>query len=130
MRLCEGKRCETAVAAMLAYVRLCSPMFAYAGLCSPMLAYRRIGPPLGSEIVGRESHWNGGLQVVLGLGWSRCAGAHGSAVLLGNGIGGFHHSAVLLGNGMAISLKVVKRIGMGVSGGTGLWMAALCYWGM
>ena len=26
----------------------------------------------GSEIVGRESHCNGGLQVVLGCGWWRC----------------------------------------------------------
>ena len=31
-----------------------------------MLAYRRIGPPLGSEIVGRESHCKGGVKVGLG----------------------------------------------------------------
>ena len=31
---CEGRRCETAVAAMLAYGRLCSPMVAYARLSS------------------------------------------------------------------------------------------------
>ena len=34
---CEGRRCETAVAAMLAYGRLCSPMVAYARLCSPIV---------------------------------------------------------------------------------------------
>ena len=39
---CEGRRCETAVAAMVAYARL----------WSPMLAYRGIGPPLGSAITG------------------------------------------------------------------------------
>ena len=45
----EGKRCETAVAAML--------------------AYGRIGAPLGSEIAGGETHCNGSLQVVLGCWW-------------------------------------------------------------
>ena len=39
----EGRRCETAFAAMLVYVRL----------CSPMLACGRISPPLGS----RSRHW-------------------------------------------------------------------------
>ena len=33
---CEGRMCETAVAAMVAYARL----------WSPMLAHARIGPPL------------------------------------------------------------------------------------
>ena len=42
VRQCEGRRCETAVADMLAYGRLCSPMVAYARLWSP---YARIGPP-------------------------------------------------------------------------------------
>ena len=51
---CEGGRCETAVAGMLAYGRLCSPMVA------PV--------PLGSEIIGSESHCNGGVWVALG-GW-------------------------------------------------------------
>ena len=58
---CEGGRCETAVAAMLAYVRLCSAMFAYG----------RIGAPLGSEITDGETHCNGS-QVVLGCRWWRC----------------------------------------------------------
>ena len=40
---CEG-RCERAGAV------------AYARLCSAMGGYRRIGAPLGSGIVGRESH--------------------------------------------------------------------------
>ena len=39
---CEGRRCEMAGAAMLAYGRL----------CSPMVADGRIGAPLGSEIAG------------------------------------------------------------------------------
>ena len=39
---CEGRRCETVRAAMVAYARL----------CSPMLDYGRIGPPLGSAIAG------------------------------------------------------------------------------
>ena len=43
---CEGRRCETAVAAMV--------------------AYGRIGAPLGSEIIGCESHCNGGVKVALG----------------------------------------------------------------
>ena len=38
----EGRRCETAVAAMVAYGRL----------WSPVVAYRRICPPLGSAIAG------------------------------------------------------------------------------
>ena len=40
--LCEGRRCKTAVAGMVAYARL----------WSPMLGYRRIGPPLGSASAG------------------------------------------------------------------------------
>ena len=36
---CEGRRCETAGAAMVAYARLCSLML-------------RIGPPLGSASAG------------------------------------------------------------------------------
>ena len=39
---CEDRRCERRL-------RVCSPMVVY------MVAYGRIGPPLGSEIVGRES---------------------------------------------------------------------------
>ena len=50
---CEGSRCETAGAAMLAY----GP---------PMVAHGRIGAPLGSEIIGPESHCNGGVKVALG----------------------------------------------------------------
>ena len=46
---CEGRRCETAVAAMLAYAR--------------------IGPPLGSVIPGGQTHWNGGFKVALGCRW-------------------------------------------------------------
>ena len=42
VRLCEGRRCKTAVADMLAYGRL----------RSPMLASCRIGPPLGSASAG------------------------------------------------------------------------------
>ena len=42
VRLCEGGRCKTAVADMVAYARL----------WSPMLGYRRIGPPLGSASAG------------------------------------------------------------------------------
>ena len=38
----ETAVCETAVAAMVAYARL----------WSPMLAYRQIGPPSGSAIAG------------------------------------------------------------------------------
>ena len=42
VRLCEGRRCKTAVADMVAYARL----------WSPMLASCRIGPPLGSASAG------------------------------------------------------------------------------
>ena len=52
VRQCEGRKCETAVADMVAYARLCSPMLAHARLCSPMLASCRIGPPLGSASAG------------------------------------------------------------------------------
>ena len=56
VRGCEGRRCETAGAAMFAYVRL----------WSPMVAYRRIGAPLGSASRGCESHCNCGVKVALG----------------------------------------------------------------
>ena len=59
---CEGRRCETAVAAMVAY----------GGLCSPMVAYGRIGAPLRSEIAGGETHCNGGFEVELAWRWWRC----------------------------------------------------------
>ena len=74
---CEGKRCETAVAAMVAYARLWSG---------------RIGPPLGSG----QTHCNGGFQVALG-----CWVADGGAVFWGNVIAGFHGGAVLSGNVIA-----------------------------
>ena len=46
-------------------MRAVAAMVAYARLVSPMLAYGRIGAPLGSEIIGRESQCNG-VKVALG----------------------------------------------------------------
>ena len=79
VRLCEGRRCKTAVADMVAYARLCS------------------------DIVGSVRHWEVQVQVVKRIGtvasrW--CWVADGGAVLLGNGSAGFHGGAVLLGNGI------------------------------
>ena len=67
---CEGRRCERAGAAMLAY----------AHPCSVLGGYRRVGPPLGSGVTGGEADWNGGFQVVLGCGC--CAIGKFSAELL------------------------------------------------
>ena len=60
VRLCEVRRCKTAVADVLAYGRLCSPMVA---LCSDRS---------GSASASGKTHWNGGFQVILDCGWQRC----------------------------------------------------------
>ena len=46
---CEGRRCETAGAAMV--------------------GYGQIAPPLGSAIAGGQTHCNGGFQVAMGCWW-------------------------------------------------------------
>ena len=52
---------------MKRWLRLCSPLFAYAR-SSPDRSF------IGSEIIGRESHWNSELQVVLALRWCGVTG--------------------------------------------------------
>ena len=69
---CEGRRCGTAVAAMLAYARLCSPMVAYARLSSDR-----------SSIGKCKRRW------LNALGFRKCWVRDCGAVLLGNGMAGF-----------------------------------------
>ena len=73
VRQCEGRRCETAVADMVAHARPCSPMLAYGRLCSP-----RVGSVRDWEVQVQVRKRNGMVA-------SRCCWvADGGAVLLGN----------------------------------------------
>ena len=86
---CEGRRCETAGAAMVAY--------GYGRLWSPMVAHGRLWSPM----VGSVRHWEVKSQVVkrivmVASRWRQVG--DGGAVFLGNAIAGFHGRAVLLGN--------------------------------
>ena len=91
---CKGGRCETAGAAMIAYVRLWSAM------------------------VGSVRHWEVQSQavkriVMVASRWRWIV--DGGAVLLGNAIAGFHGDAVLLGNVIAGCrvVMVASRSGLG-----------------
>ena len=109
VRLCEGRRCKTAVADMVAYARV------------------------WSDIVGSVRHWEVQAQVVKRIGmvgcrWrrvrdggamllgNRMAGFHGGAVLLGNVIAGYHGDAALLGHGMAGFHGGAVLLGNGMAG--------------
>ena len=102
VRLCEVRRCKTAVADVLAYGRLCSP-------------YARIGLPLGSASASGKTHWNGGFQVTLGCGWQRC--------VIGEWHGRFPWWCGVIGE---CHWKWSNALEWFMSGG----MVALCYWGM
>ena len=90
---CGGRRCEMAVAAMVAYGHL----------WSPMLAYAWIGPPLGSVIAGAWSNavewW---FQGAAGLPMVQCYWEMALQVTMvarcfeGMAIQGFHGVALLL----------------------------------
>ena len=74
---CGGWRCETAVAAMVAYARLCSARVG-------SVLHRQMESQVIKRIVMVGSRW--------------CWVVDSGAVLLGNVIAGFHGGAVLLGN--------------------------------
>ena len=133
---CEGGRCQTAGAAMLAHVRLCSPMVAYGRLWSPM--------------VGSVRHWEVESQavkriVMVASRW--CWVADGGAVILRNVIAGSRGGAVFLGNVIAGDQTLLGcRWWRGIIGECHCrfpwwrgvirechcrWpMVARCYWGM
>ena len=110
---CEGRRCETTVAAML--------------------AYGRIGPALGSVIAGGgQTHCNGGFKaarvadggaVLLGNG---IAGDDGGAVLLTNVIERFHGVAVLLGNAIHCSFPWRRGVIREWNWRFSLWCGVIC----